>query len=125
MRCSSLLLAFTFTAHTPSVFAAGTEADCPITQAPAQPLVPPQGYSLSQGSFAFGTPGLRVDLNPHWRLNHQQNKMPFFSESFIYGKSEPRMVVVARRLDSITPLVWADFVSAAEDHLSGHQILAR
>ena len=112
MRSSSvLLLAVTFAVCVPSAFAAGTEADCPITQAPAQPFAPPLGYSLSRGSFAFGTPELWVDLNPHWRLNRQSNKMPFFSEDFIYGKSEPRLVVVARQLDSPTPLIWSDLVS--------------
>jgi hypothetical protein len=102
MRCSSLLLlALTFVACIPSAFAAGSEADCPITQAPAQPFVPPPGYSLSNGSFAFGTPGLWVDLNPHWKLNYTTNKIPFFSEDYIFGQSDfnPRLAVVARRLE--------------------------
>ena len=122
MRSSSLLLlAFTFAAW-PSAFAAGTEADCHVTQAPAQPFVPPKGYHLSNGSFAFGTPGLWVDLNPHWKLNVTTNKIPFFSEDYIFGKSDfnPRLAVVARRLeregrrrriDSPTPLVWSNWVN--------------
>ena len=54
MRCfSAVFQALTFVACIPSAFAAGSEADCPITQAPAQPFVPPPGYSLSNGSFVF------------------------------------------------------------------------
>ena len=116
MRCSSLLfLVLTFAAYIPNAFAAGTEADCPVTQAPAQPFVPPKGYHPDPGGdFALGTLGLWANVYTHWKLNFNQNKIPFFSEDFIFGKNEPRLVVVARRLDSPAPLVWADFVTEGD-----------
>jgi hypothetical protein len=115
MRCSSLLLmVLTFGAHIPRAFAAGTEAECPVTQAPAQPFVPPKGYHVDPGAdFALGTLGLWANVDTHWKLNFNQNKIPFFSEDYIFGKSDfnPRLAVVARRLDSPAPLVWSDWVN--------------
>lgn len=113
MRSSSLLvLALTFAACIPSAFAAGTEADCPVTQAPAQPFVPPKGYH-SDGDFALGTLGLWANVYTHWKLNFNSNKIPFFSEDYIFGQSDfnPRLAVVARRLDSPTSLVWSNWVN--------------
>ena len=113
MRCSSLLLlSFAFAARIPSALATGTEADCRITQAPAHPFVPPKGYHVD-GNFALGTPGLWANVYTHWKLNFNQNKIPFFSEDYIFGKSDfdPRLAVVARRLDSPAPLVWSDWVN--------------
>jgi len=111
MRSSSfLVLVLSFAACIPSAF-----ADCPVTLAPAQPFVPPVGYHLSNGSFAFGTPGLWVDLNPNWKLNFTTNKLSFQSEDYIFGKSDfnPRLAVVARRLDSPAALVWSNWVNGA------------
>jgi len=118
MRSSSLLvLSFALAAAIPSAIAAGTEADCPVTKAPAQPFVPPPGYhsawSTSGWAFALGTPGLWANVTTHWILNETTNKLPFFSEDFIYGKGEvnPRLAVVARRVDTPAPLVWSTWVN--------------
>ena len=46
------------------------------------------------------------------------NKLPYFSRD-LDGQTEadPRLAVVARRLDSTQPLVWADWVNSARSTL--------
>jgi hypothetical protein len=54
-------------------------------------------------------------VSTHWSLGYTSNKLPFFSEDFIFGKSDndPRLAVVARRLDSPAPLVWSDWANGS------------
>jgi len=115
-RFSFLLASLAFGASSVTAFAAGNEDTCPVTKAPVQQFIPPLGYHPlpeNYGSFLLGTPDLWVLVFSHWKLGLTGNKLPYFSQNFIYGKTEvdPRLAVVARRLDSPAPLVWSDWVN--------------
>jgi hypothetical protein len=116
-RFSFLSLSLAFAAIVPGVFAAGSEDACPVTKAPDPPFVPPLADRITgnDGSFILGTPGLWALVIPRWKLHETDAKLPYFSEDFSFGKSEadPRLAVVARRLDSLEPLVWADWANGA------------
>jgi hypothetical protein len=95
---------------------ASAEDACPVTKAPDPPFRPPAGFDAypgRDGRFFFGTPDLWVVVTPTWKLGRTGRKLPYFSQHFFYGKSEvdPRMAVVARRVDSPAPLVWSDWVN--------------
>ena len=91
------------------------------TRAPSPRLrisssIPPSGYhpyTGNDGRFLLGTPDLWVLVTPHWKLGGTGRKLPYFSQNFFFGKSEvdPRLAVVARRLDSPAQLVWSDWVN--------------
>jgi hypothetical protein len=115
-RFSFLLASLAFGAISLTAFAAGDEDTCPVTKAPVQQFNPPSGYhpySGSDGRFLLGTADLWVLVTPHWKLGGTGRKLPYFSQNFVFGKSEgdPRLAVVARRLDSAAPLVWSDWVN--------------
>jgi hypothetical protein len=115
-RFSFLLASLAFGAISATAFAAGGEDACPVTKAPDRQFNPPLGYhpySGNDGRFLLGTPDLWVLVTPHWKLGGTGRKLPYFSKNFFFGKSEgdPRLAVVARRLDSPAPLVWSDWVN--------------
>jgi hypothetical protein len=117
-RFSFLLASLALGAISLTAVAGGSEDACPVTKAPDQQFKPPFGYHVSTGNdgrFLLGTPDLWVLVSPHWKLGLTGRKLPYFSQSFLYGKSEvdPRLAVVARRLDSPAPLVWSDWVNGA------------
>jgi len=106
-----LLVSLAFWTIFPTAFAAGSEDACPVTKAP-------DGYGPYTGNdrrFLLGTPDLWVLVTPRWKLGLTGRKLPYFSQSFVYGRSEadPRLAVVARRLDSPAPLVWSTWVNGA------------
>lgn len=113
---SFLLASLAFGTISTTAFAAGGEDACPVTKAPDQQFNPPLGYHPypgNDGGFLLGTPDLWVLATPHWKLGWTGRKLPYFSQNFFFGKSEgdPRLAVVARRLDSAAPLVWSDWVN--------------
>ena len=92
--------------------------ECPVTKAPEHPFIPPAGYDpyrWNDGRFLLGTAELWVLVTPHWVHRSVGNKLPYFSEEFFYGRTEgdPRLAVVARRLDRTEPLVWSEWVNSA------------
>jgi hypothetical protein len=93
---------------------------CPITKAPVERFTPPLPWHPMTNSddtrFDFGTPGLWAFVTNHWKLNREQNKLPYFSEHYLWNWKKPgapRLAVVARRLDVPAPLVWAERVMGA------------
>jgi len=117
-RVSSLLIVLAFAVAFPPALPADRENGCPVTRAPDHPFIPPSPdhpYTINDGRFLFGTPGLWALVNTRWKLHRDGNKLPFFSQDFYYGKTEvdPRLAVVARRLDSPEALVWSDWVNGA------------
>lgn len=117
-----LRLAFWLTAlaFVPLLLAMPQNYACPITKAPAERFIPPLPWHPMTSSddtyFEFGTPGLWAPVTNHWKLNREQNKLPYFSEHYLWDWKKPpvpTLAVVARRLDVPAPLVWADHVSGA------------
>jgi len=91
---------------------------CAVTKAPVPPFTPPRRWG-TEGSrdgeyFFFGSPGLWALVHNYWRLHLDGTKLPYFSEHYEWkNEPDPRMVVVARRLDAPAGLVWADWVNGA------------
>jgi hypothetical protein len=113
---SILLASLVFGAISLTAFAADREDACPVAKAPDQQFKPPLGYhpyTGNDGRFLLGTPSLWALVTTHWKLGWTGRKLPYFSQNFSYGKSEvdPRLAVVARRLDSPEPLVWSGWVN--------------
>jgi hypothetical protein len=91
------------------VFAADRRS-CPVTRPPVHPFVPPAGYSAGAGEneFLYGSSALWTIIYPNWHI-HSGGKLPFFRKGYDWMKEkEPRLTVVARRLDRPDPLVWND-----------------
>jgi hypothetical protein len=87
---------------------------CPVVQAPVPVFVPPPPFKpdKSDGYFFYGGPGLWALVTPHWD-GIRANKLVYFRQGFdANAEQEPRMVVVARRLDKPAPQVWADWVGS-------------
>lgn len=117
-RLAFCLVSAVLAALLPPPSAAGSEAACAITRAPDRPFIPPSGYrpyTASDGRFFLGTPGLWTLVTPRWTLHGTGRKLPFFSQDFTYGKSEadPRLAIVARRLDSPEAIVWSKWANGA------------
>jgi hypothetical protein len=110
----AIVLALSF----PSASLASNSNSCPITKAPDQPFVQPSPYRPYTGTndhFLFGTPELWAFIETRWVLHlNSGNKLPYFSRDLdVEAAADPRLAVVARRLDSTQPLVWADWVNSA------------
>jgi len=118
----SRILFFIFAAALPvgaphPLFAA-SNSTCAVTKAPEPPFIPPRQWepesSRDGGHFLFGTPGLWALVHNHWKLHLDGTKLPYFSEHYEWrNEPDPRMVVLARRLDATGDLVWADWVNGA------------
>jgi hypothetical protein len=80
--------------------------NCPITQPPDRPFVPPAPYPSAGGDeFLYGTPALWTVVEREWQLHgFVGQKMPYFRRGYEL-KERPRLTVVARRLDGKAPLV--------------------
>jgi hypothetical protein len=87
---------------------------CPITVAPATPFVPPAAYTAAVGpnSFLIGTRELWTQVHHPWHPL-DGNKIPFFREGFNWmTEPDPRLTVVARRLDVTAPLRWSGWANS-------------
>jgi hypothetical protein len=74
---------------------------CPMTKVPDRPFVPPPPYDSMTGSreFLYGTPALWTLVYPDRHI-HSGGKLPFFRQGYDWMKErDPRLTVVARRLD--------------------------
>jgi hypothetical protein len=102
----------------PRPIAAQYNNGCAVTQEPHPAFVPPTPYGLhfAPPDFLFGTPLLWTIIHPGtWRLGANDGaKLPYWRQGYDTRKErDPRLSVVARRLDGPAALVWA-FVSSAE-----------
>ena len=90
----------------------GDENGCPVTKAPDNPFIPPPPHRPSKandGRFLYGTPALWTIVGTGW----SGSKLPFFSREFDWKKeNDPRLSVVARRLDGPATLVWSGWVNS-------------
>ena len=89
------------------VLAAGRRS-CPVTRPPVHPFVPPAGYSalVGEDEFLYGSSALWTVIYPNWHV-HGGSKLPFMRQGYDSMKEkEPRLTIVARRLDRPEPLVW-------------------
>jgi hypothetical protein len=91
--------------------------NCPITQPPDRPFVPPAPYpSAGSGEFLYGTPALWAVVERKWQLHSfAGQKLPYFRRGYYESKELPRLTVVARRLDGKAPLVWNGLASGGVD----------
>ena len=92
-------------------------AQCLTTFAPNPPFVPPAQYhtDVPEGAFWYGTDQLwtALDFDGKWSMRDNvlhgkgyRTKLTFWSRSFDWHKEfEPRLVVVAKRLDVEAPSV--------------------
>ena len=90
---------------------------CPVTAAPTPAFVPPSPHhsnpSNGSGYFLYGTPALWAYVHTDWQI-HEGSKLPYFSEYLDHSKeNDPRLSVVARRLDRPDPMVWAKWANHA------------
>ena len=88
---------------------------CPVTRPPIHPFVPPADYSAGAGEneFLYGSSALWTIIYPNWHI-HSGGKLPVFRQGYDWRKEiEPRLTVVARRLDRPDPLVWNGSASNA------------
>jgi hypothetical protein len=88
---------------------------CPITRPSDHPFVPPPPYQSTVGTneFLYGTPALWTLIYPDWHV-HSGGKLPFFRQGYDWMKEkDPRLTVVARRLDGKAPLVWNGWANNA------------
>ena len=84
---------------------------CLVTAAPDPPFVPPAPFRAdsSSGEFLYGTQELWAVVQRHWQIHgFTGSKLPYFHQGYDWTKANnPRLTVVARRLDGPEPLVWA------------------
>lgn len=85
-----------------------------MTKAPDPPFIPPppfDGETLGRDQFSYGTAALWTIVHPHWRV-HGRGKRPFFRQGYDWLQEEnPRLTVVARRLDNPEKMVWAGWAN--------------
>jgi hypothetical protein len=117
-RILFFVLAVALPAGVPRATFADSNHTCPVTKAPDPPFTPPERWKPESpgdgGYFLFGTTGLWALVHNHWRLHLDGTKLPYFSEHYEWkNEPDPRMVVLARRLDAPAELVWADWVNGA------------
>jgi hypothetical protein len=92
-----------------------------VVQAPVPAFIPPAPFKPNKvdSDFLYGRPGLWALVTPHWG-RFRANKLVYFRQGFDANvEQEPRMVVVARRLDKPGPQVWADWVGSVHMGAAG------
>jgi hypothetical protein len=91
---------------------------CAVTAASNHPFIPPPPYDkhLAPPDFWLGTPSLWTIIHPGtWKLGANNGaKLPYWRQGFDAEKErDPRLIVVARRLDGPAPLVWSAWANSA------------
>jgi hypothetical protein len=100
--------------------AAGKE-DCPVTKASDRAFVPPAPYRtmVGSGGFVVGTLALWTVIGPHSRVQ-DLSKLPYFRQGYDWMKEkDPRLTVVARRLDGQYPMVWNGWANNGNASVAG------
>jgi hypothetical protein len=83
---------------------------CPVTKPPNPPFVPPSEAPMSgEDGFFYGTSSLWAMVSTHWQLHKfDGQKLPYFRQGYdVNQERDPRLVVVARRVDAPAKMVWA------------------
>ncbi len=111
------VLFLAFAARFPHPSLAEGKAGCPVTRAPDPRFVPPppfNGESLGSGEFFYGTPALWAMVESRWQIHgFSGSKLPYFRQGFDASKErDPRLSVVARRLDRPEQMVWAGWANS-------------
>jgi hypothetical protein len=94
---------------------AADRRDCPIARPSDHPFVSPEEYKPFFGNdqFLYGGPAFWTIIFPDWNI-HTGQKLPFFRQGYDWMKGkDPRLTVVARRLDGEAPLIWNGWASNA------------
>jgi hypothetical protein len=107
----------------PRTTAADGISGCAVTEAPSPVFIPPVPFAppVAPQAFWLGSSSLwtMVPSSP-WHLGSDGRKLPYWREGFDSQKeNEPRLNVVARRLDSPAPLIWAPLASGVKAHRVG------
>jgi hypothetical protein len=106
---AALVSVFAIVPHT----IAADNIGCAVTVAPSPTFNPPTPFAPSPQTFWLGDASLwtRVPTDA-WHVGGR--KLPYWHEGFDAKKeNEPRLSVVARRLDGPAPLIWAPLASGA------------
>jgi hypothetical protein len=95
--------------------AAAAPQGCAVTRPSDRGFVPPPYNSAKLGNdeFFWGTPALWRVICSNWHI-HSGGKLPYFRKGYNAMKEkDPRLVVVARRLDKVEPMVWNGWANMA------------
>jgi hypothetical protein len=114
-RCLFLALSLAISAGCLGPSLAADKQGCPATKPSEHAFVPPPPYksTVGSGEFWYGTPALWTLIYPGWRV-HSGGKLPYFRQGYDWMKEkDPRLTVVARRLDGNAPLVWNGWANNA------------
>ena len=67
--------------------------------------------NLGSGGFYYGTSALWAIVQANWRV-HGGGKLPYFRQGYDWlQEKNPRLTVVARRMDSAENMVWAGWAN--------------
>jgi len=90
---------------------------CPVTRPPNPQFVPPppEAPMSREDGFFYGTSALWAMVDPHWQLHKfAGQKLPYFRQGYdVNQERDPRLVVVARRVDAPAKMVWAGRANSA------------
>jgi hypothetical protein len=100
---------------------------CPITRVPDPPFVPPPPFSsarLGSDEFFYGTPALWAMVEPHWQVHgFAGQKLPYFRQGYeALKEQDPRLAVVARRLDGPEQVVLAGPANGAGTNIGSFMV---
>ncbi len=111
------ILFLAFVASVPRASLADSKQVCQVTAAPDPPFVPPPPFRADSGNgeFLYGTPALWAVVQRHWQVHgFDGQKLPYFRQGYDSAKDHnPRLTVVARRLDAPEQMVWAGWANGA------------
>jgi hypothetical protein len=117
LRMCYFIFFFALVASIPRATLADSKAGCPVTTAPNPPFVPPPPFRADAGSdeFLYGSPALWAVVQRHWQVHgFDGQKLPYFRQGYDSTKDHnPRLMVVARRLDASEQMVWAGWANGA------------
>ncbi len=128
-RVYSCALTIALLATLPRLSLAEGRESCPVTKPPSPAFVPPAPYpeDRAPGQFLYGSPSLWVAVRAHWSAQPRRKaKLLYFRQGYdAVAEPNPRLSVVARRLDKPDPLVWAPPVRSINvDHTAGNMFMA-
>jgi hypothetical protein len=117
--CLAAAIVLVLAVAAPWPIAAQYKNGCAVTQEPRPAFIPPPPYGrhFAPPDFLLGSPSLWTIIHHDtWHLGvNDGRKLPYWRQGFDSRKErDPRLSVVARRLDGPAPLIWADSASSAQ-----------